>query len=60
MMTLDVANLIMLGTPNAGSPLAERYSDTGCMLAAADLRPGSTATRARENTNTDYHTISGD
>lgn len=58
--TNDVANLIMIGTPNAGSPLAEMYSDIGCMPAAADLTPGSTATSARENTNTDYHTISGD
>jgi uncharacterized alpha/beta hydrolase family protein len=58
--TDDVANLIMIGTPNAGSPLAEMYNDVGCMPAATDLRPGSSATRARENINTDYHTISGD
>jgi pimeloyl-ACP methyl ester carboxylesterase len=58
--TDDVANLIMIGAPNAGSPLAEMYNDVGCMPAATDLRPGSAATRARENTNTDYYTISGD
>jgi triacylglycerol esterase/lipase EstA (alpha/beta hydrolase family) len=28
--THDVANLIMIGTPNAGSPLAES-SNTGCI-----------------------------
>lgn len=58
--TDDVANLIMIGTPKAGSPLAEMYNDVGCMPAATDLRPGSSATRPRENMNTDYHTISGD
>lgn len=58
--TDDVANLIMIGTPNDGSPLADIYNDTECMPAAADLKRGSSASRANENTNTDYHTISGD
>ena len=36
----------MIGTPNAGSPLAEIYDDTGCMPAASDLKPASPATKA--------------
>ena len=35
--TDDVANLIMLGSPNAGSPLAEMYNDVGCMPARSRL-----------------------
>jgi triacylglycerol esterase/lipase EstA (alpha/beta hydrolase family) len=58
--TDDVANLIMIGTPNAGSPLAEIYHDTGCMPAASDLKPGSPATKALQNVKTDYYTIAGD
>ena len=50
----------MIGTPNAGSPLAETYEDVECMPAAADLKPGSTATKALRNVNTDYYTIAGD
>ena len=52
--TDDVANLIMIGTPNAGSPLAEIYVDTGCMPAAFDLKPASPATKAVQNMKTDY------
>jgi len=58
--TDNVANLIMIGTPNAGSPLAEIYNDTECMPAASDLKPGSPATKALQNVNTDYYTIAGD
>ncbi len=55
--TDDVANLIMIGTPNNGSPLAE-FSDI-CGPAVYDLRRGASATQAEQNPNTDYYTISG-
>jgi pimeloyl-ACP methyl ester carboxylesterase len=56
--TNDVANLIMIGTPNAGSPLAE-----SCEIgipAVYDLRPGAAATEVNMNPNTKYYTIAGD
>jgi pimeloyl-ACP methyl ester carboxylesterase len=56
--TNDVANLIMIGTPNAGSPLADS-SDMGAP-AVYDLRPGSAATEVKMNPNTTYYTIAGD
>jgi pimeloyl-ACP methyl ester carboxylesterase len=58
--TDNVANLIMIGTPNAGSPLADIYNDTECLPAALDLKPSSAATKALQNVNTDYYTIAGD
>lgn len=51
-----VANLIMVGTPNAGS-LA--IGNDECSPGIVDLRPGSLATMARENPNTEYYTITG-
>jgi hypothetical protein len=56
--TKDVTNLIMIGTPNAGSPLAE--SSEECKPAIYDLRPGAAATEVKENPNTKYYTIAGD
>jgi uncharacterized alpha/beta hydrolase family protein len=56
--TKDVANLIMIGTPNAGSPAAE--TNNACAPAIFDLRPGANATRAEMNPNTKYYTITGD
>jgi uncharacterized alpha/beta hydrolase family protein len=56
--TQDVANLIMIGTPNAGSPAAE--TNNACAPAIFDLRPGANATRAEMNPNTKYYTITGD
>ena len=56
--TKDVANLIMIGTPNAGSPAAE--TNNACAPAIFDLRPGANATRAEMNPNTKYYTIAGD
>jgi len=56
--TKDVTNLVMLGTPNAGSPLAD-YT-TVCMPATLDLRPGSGATKAQMNPDVKYYTIAGD
>jgi triacylglycerol lipase len=54
----DVANLIMIGTPNAGSPLAQT-SDI-CKPAVDDLKPGANDTKAPMNPNTKYYTIGGD
>jgi uncharacterized alpha/beta hydrolase family protein len=56
--TKDVANLIMIGTPNAGSIVAE-INDI-CAPAAYDLRPGANATEAVINPDTKYYTIAGD
>lgn len=54
----SVANLIMIGTPNAGTPLAS-FIDY-CKPGLSDLLPGSSATQAKRNMNTKYFTISGD
>jgi pimeloyl-ACP methyl ester carboxylesterase len=56
--TKDVANLIMIGTPNAGSPLAQ--SSEICTPAVYDLRPGAPATEVKMNANTKYYTIAGE
>jgi pimeloyl-ACP methyl ester carboxylesterase len=56
--TKDVVNLVMIGTPNAGSPLAE--SSEICTPAVYDLRPGAAATEVKRNPNTKYYTIAGD
>src|SRR5687768_9195163 len=56
--TQDVANLIMIGTPNSGSPLAES-SDMGTP-AIYDLRPRAEATEVKMNLNTKYYTIAGE
>jgi uncharacterized alpha/beta hydrolase family protein len=56
--TKDVANLVMIGTPNAGSPLAESI-EVGTP-AVYDLRPGAAATEVKMNPNTKYYTIAGD
>jgi uncharacterized alpha/beta hydrolase family protein len=55
--TKDVANLIMIGTPNAGSPVAE--TNYPCAPAVYDLRLGANATKAVINPNTKYYTIAG-
>jgi pimeloyl-ACP methyl ester carboxylesterase len=56
--TKDVVNLVMIGTPNAGSPLAQ--SSEICTPAVYDLRPGAAATEVKRNPNTKYYTIAGD
>jgi uncharacterized alpha/beta hydrolase family protein len=53
-----VANLIMIGTPNAGSPIAQ--SSNICGPAVEDLKPGAADTRVAMNSNTKYYTIAGD
>ncbi|WP_148699390.1 lipase family alpha/beta hydrolase [Candidatus Nitrososphaera evergladensis] len=56
--TKDVSNLVMLGTPNAGSPLAD--SANICMPATLDIRSGANATKAQMNPNVKYYIIAGD
>ena len=53
--TKGVANLIMIGTPNAGSPAAE--TNDVCTPAVFDLRRGANATKAVINPNTKHYTI---
>lgn len=67
--TLDVANLIMIGTPNGGSPLADLTTDFlnpwsylssfFCTPALYDLQTGAGDTLVRENPHTSYYTIYG-
>jgi hypothetical protein len=54
----DVANLIMIGTPNAGSRVAE--TTNYCSPAIEDIRPEAPATMAARNQHTNYYTIAGD
>lgn len=56
--TQDVVNLIMIGTPNAGSPLAE--NNHMCAPAIYDLKPGAADTKVKMNSNTNYYTVAGD
>ena len=53
-----VANLIMIGTPNAGSSLS--LLNNFCAPAVWDLKPGATVDEAPRNIHTKYYTISGD
>jgi len=69
--TLDVANLIMIGTPNGGSPLADfityfiilipwfNLSSFFCTPALYDWKTDAPDTRVRENPHTSYYTIYG-
>ena len=56
--TQSVGNLIMIGTPNSGTPIAERTSL--CAPAVWDVLPEAKATKAGMNPNTKYYTIAGD
>jgi pimeloyl-ACP methyl ester carboxylesterase len=68
--TLDVANLIMIGTPNRGSPLADfiayfislipSLSYFFCTPALYDWMTDAPATQVRKNPHTRYYTIYGD
>lgn len=54
----DVANLIMIGTPNAGSPLADRYHHLDeCSPAVEDLLTTAPVITVPRNGNTQYYTI---
>ena len=66
----DVEKLIMIGTPNLGSPLAygtltvpplliPYWKEIMCWPAVYDLIPGSAATQSPMNSNTRYYTIAG-
>jgi triacylglycerol lipase len=56
--TQSVANLIMIGTPNNGTPMAERTSI--CAPAVWDMLPEANATKVGSNPNTRYYTIAGE
>ena len=56
--TQSVANLIMIGTPNNGTPMAERTSL--CAPAVWDVLPEANATKVGSNPDTKYYTIAGD
>ena len=56
--TQAVPNLIMIGTPNNGTPMAERTSL--CAPAVWDTLPEANATKVGMNPNTRYYTIAGD
>ena len=59
--TADVANLIMIGTPNAGGPLADLFNNSDpCTPAIHDLITNAPDTRVSENTHTNYYTIAGE
>lgn len=54
----DVANLVMIGTPNAGSELADIYHENDpCKPAVYDLLTTAPVTQVENNPNTRYHTI---
>lgn len=56
----SVANLIMIGTPNRGSPMADRdYQDDPCKPAVFDLLTNSSSLHVPKNTHTKYYTIAG-
>ncbi len=56
----SVANLIMIGTPNKGSPMADRdYQDDPCKPAVLDLLTNSSSLNVPKNINTKYYTIAG-
>ena len=48
----------MIGTPNAGSPIAQ--SSNICKPAVEDLKPGAADTKVGMNPNVKYYTIAGD
>jgi pimeloyl-ACP methyl ester carboxylesterase len=59
--TSDIANLIMIGTPNAGDPLADLFHTSDqCKPAVFDLETGAPDTMASKNTHTNYYTIAGE
>jgi len=55
----DVANLIMIGTPNAGDLLADITLFDTCTPAALDLTSNADDTKAAQNVHTNYYTIAG-
>jgi hypothetical protein len=63
--TPDVANLIMIGTPNGGDPLANEGAQSfdpfnvTCRPALFDLEIGADDTMVENNPHTNYYTIYG-
>jgi triacylglycerol lipase len=67
--TNDVANLIMIGTPNSGDPLANEVLSTpgltfdffnlACRPALDDFKIDADDTQVPANPHTDYHAIAG-
>ena len=56
----DVKNLIMIGTPNEGSPIADRYYTIDpCKPAVYDLMTTSNVNKVNKNENTEYYTVAG-
>jgi len=56
----NIANLIMIGTPNKGTQLADENSGTdSCTPAILDFTTNSPTLHAAKNPNTKYHTIAG-
>lgn len=53
----NVANLIMIGTPNAGTRMALTTNE--CSPGIDDIKPNAPATKAKQNTHTKYYTIAG-
>jgi pimeloyl-ACP methyl ester carboxylesterase len=58
--TADVANLVMIGTPNAGGLFADFNPFDTCTPAASDLTSNAADTKANQNMNTNYYTIAGE
>ena len=59
--TNDVANLIMIGTPNAGGQLADALNSSDpCTPAIHDLVTDAPDTMVGQNTHTNYYTIAGE
>jgi pimeloyl-ACP methyl ester carboxylesterase len=59
--TTNVANLIMIGTPNGGAPVEDEFILVEqCNPGGEDILTGSDTTQAKENTHTNYYTIAGD
>jgi len=59
--TSDVANAVMIGTPNAGSPLAHIFHNSDpCKPHVEDLWTTAADTTAEQNTNTICYTIAGE
>jgi pimeloyl-ACP methyl ester carboxylesterase len=56
----DVANLIMIGTPNKGSIMADLFHNFDfCQPAVFDIMTNSPILNVQKNPHTQYHTIAG-
>jgi len=56
----DIANLIMIGTPNKGTPIADETAQgNSCTPAIFDFTTNSPILNVVKNPNTNYYTIAG-